>query len=46
MWGRRKKMMTITIAGKLTEKQYEKVERAILKIAERYDLGYQEMFDE
>lgn len=44
-WGRRKKSLILTLQGELTEKQYEKVERAMLKIADRYNLGYGDFFE-
>jgi len=46
MWGRRKKLVTITLQGKLTEKQFEKIEDRLLKIAERYDLGFGSLVDD
>jgi hypothetical protein len=39
-WGRKKQMCVLTIQGDLTEKQFLKIQRALLKIAERYRLGY------
>jgi len=39
-WGRKKKEIVITLQGDLTEKQFEKIDRALYKIAVRYDLGY------
>jgi len=39
-WGRRKRELTITIQGDLTEKQYEAVRRRMLKICEKHDLGF------
>jgi len=45
-WGRRKKSVILTLQGELTEKQYEKVERAMLKIADRYNLGYGDLVEE
>ena len=38
-WGRKKRMITITCAGDLTEKQYEEVERRLTKILEKFDMG-------
>ena len=40
MWGRKKHMVVFTIQGNVTEKQYEKIQRALLKIADRYNMGY------
>lgn len=39
-WGRRKKQIIFTLQGDVTEKQYDKIERALLKIAIRYNMGY------
>ena len=39
-WGKKKQMITLTLQGNLTEKQFEKIEKALLKIAVRYKLGY------
>jgi len=39
-WGRRKQMIVFTIQGDVTEKQFEKIQHALLKIAKRYDMGY------
>jgi len=39
-WGRRKLGLVLTIQGELTEKQFAEVERRILKIAEKYNMGY------
>tara|TARA_Y100000004_G_C8865472_1_gene390948 strand:- start:685 stop:840 length:156 start_codon:yes stop_codon:yes gene_type:complete len=44
-WGRRKEMVIFTVQGKFTEKQYERIRKALLKIAERYDVGYGEDFE-
>jgi len=40
MWGRKKQMVMFTIQGDVTAKQFEKIQRALLKIAERYNMGY------
>jgi len=40
-WGRRKKELVITIQGNLTTKQFEEVERRMLKICDKFDLGFQ-----
>ena len=45
-WGRRKNMVIFTVQGKFTEKQYQKIQKALLKIAVRYDVGYGEDFGE
>jgi hypothetical protein len=39
-WGRRKRMIIFTIQGDVTEKQAEKIQLALLKIADRYNMGY------
>lgn len=39
-WGRKKRELTITIQGDLTAKQYEEVRRRMLKICDKYDLGF------
>ena len=39
-WGKKKKMCLLTIQGALTEKQYEEVYRRMLKIAEKFDIGF------
>ena len=39
-WGRKKQMCLLTIQGDLTEKQFLKIQKAMLKIAERYGMGY------
>ena len=39
-WGRKKQMIVMTIQGNLTEKQFEKIQRALLKIVDRYNMGY------
>ena len=39
-WGRRKQDVVITIQGKLTEKQFEEIERRILRIVAKFDMGY------
>ena len=41
-WGRRKLLITFTLAGELTEKQAEKIYDRLYKIAERFDLGLDE----
>ena len=41
-WGRRKLLVTFTLQGKVTEKQAEKIYERMMRIAERYDLGYGE----
>lgn len=45
-WGRRKNMVTFTVQGKFTEKQFEKIQKALLKIAKRYDVGYGELIED
>ena len=40
MWGRKKHMIVFTLQGDVTEKQFEKIQRALLKIADRYNMGY------
>jgi hypothetical protein len=44
-WGRKKEMVIFTVQGKFTQKQYEKIQKALLKIAVRYDVGYGEDFE-
>lgn len=39
MWGKKKKLVTITIQGKLTQKQFDLIEERLYKIADKYDLG-------
>jgi hypothetical protein len=41
-WGRKKLLVTFTLQGKVTEKQAEKIYERMMRIAERYDLGYGE----
>ena len=39
-WGKKKQIILLTLQGNLTEKQFEKIQNTLLKIAVRYKLGY------
>lgn len=44
-WGRRKKLVSFTLSGHVTEKQYAKIRERLFKIVERYDLSADEWID-